>query len=399
MGVNTLTALVPSFYVGLYQVAQEQTDLIDAVNMNVKLESAYVGQVITYPIAPVATTDNVDPASVPSFSGQTAGSGTLSISKAKNAGIVYNGDEIRQLQLTGIYSNYYADQMAQAVRALRKLVSADIAAAGVAGACRAIGTGTDSITAGTTPFATAGDLTDFAACNRMFNQNGSPAGGLARRLILNNDSVYNIQGKQSVLFKANEAGTDKLLRTGEIGTVSGLAVGLDEMLVPVTTTMDANDLPILTGALVVGATAIVLTVNSCSSPMTHTPVAGDRFYIGSDKQFVYVVKSYTATTITISEPGLMAGELINAVVHFIPGTMTPNLFFTRDAITLIARQPLIAFEGVQGQLIGRQTMPDPRCGLIYQLLMWQTGRSIQIEVALAWGVGVTNAHNLGVLMG
>jgi hypothetical protein len=44
-------------------------------------------------------------------------------------------------------------------------------------------------------------------------------------------------------------------------------------------------------------------------------------------------------------------------------------------------------------------MPDPRCGLIYQLLMWQTGRSIQIEVALAWGVGVTNAHNLGVLMG
>jgi hypothetical protein len=394
MGVNTLTALIPSFYVGLNQVSQEQTDLIDAVNMNSKLESAYVGQTITYPIAPVATTDNVDYAAVPSFAGQTAGSGTLSISKSKNAGIVYNGDEIRQLQLTGTYSNYYADQMAQAVRALRKLVSADIAAAGIAGACRAVGT------AGTTPFGTAGDLTDFAACNKMFNQNGSPAGGLARRLILNNDSVYNIQGKQSVLFKANEAGTDKLLRTGEIGSVSGLAVGLDEMLTAVTTTMDANDVPILTGALVAGATAIVLTVNSCSSPMAHTPVAGDRFYIGTDTQFVYVVKAYTATTITIAAPGLMKAATINAVVHFIANTpMTPNLFFTRDAITLIARQPLIAFEGVAGQLIGKQTIPDPRCGLIYQLLMWQTGRSIQIEVALAWGIGVTNSQNLGILMG
>ena len=393
MGANTLTALVPSFYIGLNRVAQEQTDLIDAVNINQKLEQAYVGQVITYPIAPVATTDNVDPTSVPSFSGQTAGSGTLSISKSKNAGIVYNGDEIRQLQLTGVYSDYYADQMAQAVRALRKLVSADIAAAGVAGACRAVGTAT------TTPFGTAGDLTDFAACNKLFNQNGSPNGGLARRLILNNDSVYNIQGKQSVLFKANEAGTDKLLRTGEIGSVSGLAVGLDEMLVPVTTTMNGSDVPILTAGLAAGATAIALTVNSCSSPMPHTPVAGDRFYIGSDTQYVYVVKSYTATTITIAEPGLVVAELANAVVHFITGAMNPNLFFTRDAITLIARQPLIAFEGVQGQLIGKTTIPDPRCGLQYQLLMWQAGRSIQIEVALAWGVGVTNPQNLGILQG
>jgi hypothetical protein len=31
--------------------------------------------------------------------------------------------------------------------------------------------------------------------------------------------------------------------------------------------------------------------------------------------------------------------------------------------------------------------------------MWQSGRTIQIEVAEAWGVGVTNPQNLGILWG
>jgi hypothetical protein len=52
-----------------------------------------------------------------------------------------------------------------------------------------------------------------------------------------------------------------------------------------------------------------------------------------------------------------------------------------------------------GQLMDVATIPDPRCGLIYQLLMWQSGRTIQIEVAEAWGVGVTNPQNLGILWG
>jgi hypothetical protein len=66
---------------------------------------------------------------------------------------------------------------------------------------------------------------------------------------------------------------------------------------------------------------------------------------------------------------------------------------------LIARQPLLPYNGPSGQLLDLTTVPDPRCGLTYQVAMWQSGRTVIIEVALVWGVGVTNPQNLGILLG
>jgi hypothetical protein len=381
---NNFSALMPSFYVGLNKVQQEQTDLIDSVNTNAALEQAVIGQTITYPIAPVATLQNTVYSGLPTPTDSTAGTGTLSLSLSKSVVFAYNGEEIQQLQLGGIYSNYYADQIAQSVRAIRKAVSTSIQTAGVAGACRAIGT------AGSTPFASA-DLTDFAAANKVMNDNGSPDSD--RHLILNTAAVANIQGKVTNLYKANEAGTDRLLRTGSIGTVEGFQVGMDTQLATVSTfgngTAGHN-----VGALVVGQTAIV-------TDTTGTPIAGDTFTIATDSSHTYVVQSWTpgSKTVTIPAPGIMQAVADNQAITFGSTAFKPNLFFTRDAIQLIARQPLLPYSGPQGQLLDLTTLPDPRSGLTYQLAMWQNGRQQVIETALVWGTAVVNSQDLGLLLG
>jgi hypothetical protein len=215
-----------------------------------------------------------------------------------------------------------------------------------------------------------------------------------RHMILNTAAVANIQGVQATLFRANEAGTDRLLRTGTIGSVEGFAVGMDTQIKSVTPTGTSVGNK-NTGAVVAGDTSFVL-----DSSGTGTPVAGDSFYFTGDTEHRYVVKSYISGTrvVTVNNPGFLEGHA-SVVLVFATAAGAPNLFFTRDAITLIARQPLLPYKGPSGQLLDLTTLPDPRSGLTYQVAMWQSGRTIVIEIALVWGIGITNPQDLGILWG
>ncbi len=90
---------------------------------------------------------------------------------------------------------------------MRKLVNAmeqSIAVKALAGASTAYGT------SGQVPFGTAGDLSDFAGVAQLLDESGAPVGD--RQLVLNSAAMANLRGKQSVLFKVNEAGTADMLR-------------------------------------------------------------------------------------------------------------------------------------------------------------------------------------------
>jgi hypothetical protein len=405
---NVLTALMPSFFRALNMVNNEKTDLIDAVTLNADLAQAVVGQTITYPIAPAKTTYAITSQANPlDINGETAGSGTLSITNSSAASFKYTGEEQRQLQLGGI-SQFYADQTAQCIRAIRNEVEAAIATAAGVNACRAIGT------QATTPFAFNGTTTsgmeNFADVMQAMEENGSPSADL--HMILGTVAAGAAR-KIPNLFKANEAGTDRLLRTGDIGTVEGFAVGVSPQIKtkqsPSTSSGNTLDGPAAAGPY---TTSQVIKLTGGTGAIA----AGSLVTFASDTRQYVVLSSVggaSPTSITIAAPGLVVSESTGSAVAVVgTGDSTKawlkNLAFTRDAIHLIARQPMLPVglggtatgtTGAVGTLIANTLLPDPRSKLVYQIAAWGEHRQVLIEFGLAYGVGVPNAQNLFQLIG
>jgi hypothetical protein len=80
--------------------------------------------------------------------------------RASTLPVRWNGEEQLAIGPTGQYNKILADQFAQSLRWLANQIEVDLNVSAAKAASRAYGT------AGTTPFGTAGDLTDFAGVNR-----------------------------------------------------------------------------------------------------------------------------------------------------------------------------------------------------------------------------------------
>lgn len=129
------------------------------------------------------------------------------------APVKWNGEEQLALGPSGTYNTILADQFKQAFRALANEVEADLGAL-YFGASRAVGT------AGTTPFGVKDDLSDAALARQVLEDNGAPTTDL--QMVLGSTAIANLRGKQSVLFKVNESGTEQLLREGVLGRLEGI---------------------------------------------------------------------------------------------------------------------------------------------------------------------------------
>jgi hypothetical protein len=175
-------------------VQRELIGFIPTMQRDATLERAAVGQSVTVPIVPVATSGNITPASVPPDDGDvTIGALTVQITKAKYSPVRWNGEEQLAIGPTGQYNKILADQFAQSFRKLSNEIEVDVAVAAYKNASRAYGT------AGAAPFGTAGDLSDFAGVNQILDVNGAPASG--RRLIVGSAARFNLEAKQSILFR------------------------------------------------------------------------------------------------------------------------------------------------------------------------------------------------------
>lgn len=405
---NVLTGLMPSFFRALNMVNNEKTDAIDAVTLNADLAQAVVGQTITYPIAPAKTPYAISSQATPiDINGDTAGYATGSISASEATGFKYTGEEQKQLQLGGI-SQYYADQAAQCIRALRNLIEKTIVDAAATAACRAVGT------VGTRPFtwnlSTTSGMENIADLMQAVEENGTPTADL--RLILGVSSASSLR-KVPNLFRANEAGTDRLLRTGDIGLVEGFNVGVS----PQIKTWHTNGTQ-ASGTLGAAATAGPYTTAQTLTVTSSTGVlAGDILYFASDPR-KYVIASVPAggVTLTIAAPGLFVSQINGAAYTIDQGNVNtsiatqylPNIGFSRDAIHLIARQPMLPVQvggtatgvtGAVGTMLECKLLPDPRSKLVYQVVAWGEHRQITIEFGLAYGVMIPNPQNLFILEG
>ncbi|WP_272657012.1 P22 phage major capsid protein family protein [Providencia sp. PROV157] len=375
---NTLTGLIPTIYTALDTVSREQVGLIPAVSRNAKADAAAKGQTVTAPVAPIATTVDITPgANAPNDGDQSIGNVEVKITKSKMAPVKWNGEEQLALGPAGTYNTILADQFTQAFRALSNEVDADLAALYYASS-RAVGE------AGKTPFGVAGDLSDAANARQVMSDNGAPTTDL--QMVLGSSAIANLRGKQSVLFKVNESGTDTLLREGVIGRLEGFNIHESANV--------KKHASAATGYLVNGEKEegdIIIAVDTGTGAFK----AGDIVTFAGDAH-QYVIAVATASTITLAAPGLRQ-DLADDTVITVLGTYTANMAFDRRAFLLAARTPAMPEGGDTADDVMNVT--DPKSGITFQVALYRQYRQVRYEVGLSWGVAPVKAEHSCIILG
>jgi len=386
MTTNTLTGLIVDAQSAADRVLREQTGFIGAVYVNPSAEMVAKDQNMTYPIVPTMAASDVTPAAtVTDPSGVTVGYGQMSISKIRKVPFSWNGEE--QLSVSQVYANIKEDQIAQAMRTLINEIESDLFTAAQAGASRAYGT------AGTTPFATAADLTDIAQVGKILRDNGAWTSDM--HMVLNTTSGAKIRGTQSNLFKANEAGNAELLREAALGRLEGFNLHESGQIVSHTKGTGASYLVDLTAGYAAGSQTIHIDTG------TGTILAGDILTNTKTSRDTnkYVVKTGFAGDgdgdIVLAKPGNLISWVNNDPVA-VGNSYTGNFAFERNAIHLLTRLPKLPQEGALGE---HEVITDPFSGISFLLSVYPAYHKVITELSIAWGVKAVKSEAIVTLLG
>lgn len=379
MAGNTLTGLIPTIFTALDTVSREQVGFIPSVSRNAKADAAAKGQSVTAPVAPPATTVDIEPgATAPDDGNQNIGNIEVKITKSKMAPVKWNGEEQLSLGPAGTYNTILADQFKQAFRALANEMDADLAALYYASS-RAVGT------AGKAPFGTAGDLSDAANARQVLSDNGSPTTDL--QMVLGSSAIANLRGKQSVLFKVNESGTDSLLREGIVGRLEGF--NIHESAHVKKRAASAAEGYLANGTKEEGDVLISIDTG------TGAFAAGDVVTFAGDSN-KYLIAAATATVITLASPGLRQALPDNTEITAVD-SFTANMAFDRNAFLLASRTPAMPQGGDTADDVMNVT--DPVSGITYQVALYRQYRQVRYEVGLSWGVAPVKTEHSVLLLG
>ncbi len=381
---NTLTGIIPTLYEALNTVSREMVGFIPAVKRNSNAERAAKDQIIRVAIGESGDLEDVAPGATPADSGNTTvGYADVKITKSKVAPVRWNGEEQKAVGASGQYNKILADQFTDAMRKLVNAVEADIYAEAKVKSSRAYGT------AGTAPFATANNLSDIAQLRKILDDNGAPQTDL--QLVLSSAAIANMRGSQTILLKANEAGTDKFLRTGFSDPIQGFAIRASGGILTHTKGTGANYVTNLTAALLKGAKTVGLDTG------TGTILAGDVVTFADDTNKYIVGTGITEPgSIVLNNPGLMQG-LADGKALTVGANYTPSFGFDRNAIILAARAPAVPEGGDSAE--DSMFLTDPISGITFEVRVYRQYRQVKYEVGLAWGVSAIKSEHIATLLG
>lgn len=378
---NTLTNLLPDIYEALDVVSREVTGFIPAVSRDSTLERLAIGETARVPVASDATpADNTPAVNAPDTGDETIDNVPVTISKSRHVPVRWSGEETKGLMNAGTFSSIQADRFYQAMRALVNEIESDLYTEAYQSASRAYGT------AGTTPFATAGDMTDFSGVLRILEENGAPRNDL--QLALGHAAMGNLRGKQANLFKVNEAGSSDMLRNGMTDRIMNMAIRHSDPIGVHTKGTGAGYL--LSAAGAVGDTSLSVDTG------TGTVVAGDIVTIAGTTDKYVVNTALSGGSFSIGKPGLLAAEADNDAVT-IGNNYTPNVAFARSAIVLATRAPALPEGG--DAAVDRVEVVDPVTGLAFEIATYAQFRQIVHHVSLAWGFKAIKENHIALLMG
>jgi hypothetical protein len=199
-----------------------------------------------------------------------------------------------------------------------------------------------------------------------------------------------LEGKQSELFKVNEAGdAGAMLRQREMRKLQGFTMGYSAGIAAHTAGTGASYL--VNGALAAGASAVVVDTG------TGTVLAGDVVTFAADSANKYMVNSALATsTLSIGNPGLKVAIADNNAMT-VGGAFTPNFGFTPNALVLATRLPAMPAGGDNAADV--RIIIDPVSGLSFQVAMYKLYHQVKIEIGIVWGVAGVKSEHVAVLLG
>lgn len=378
---NVLTNLIPDVYAALDVVSRELTGFIPSVTRDPAADRVAVGQSLRTPITPANTAvGNVAPAmSLPSAADQTIGNAALQITKVRFAPFSWNGEEQAAVDAGPGYLTIQQDQIAQAIRALVNEIEADIAVETYRNASRAYGT------AGTTPFATAGDYSDSAQLAKILSDNGAPLS--ERFMIINTTAGANIRGKQA---QTHMYGDDTLLRQGVLLDMSGFAIRESAQVQNHTKGTGSGYLVNNVSGYPVGTTTIAVDTG------TGTILAGDIVTFAGDPNKYVVTSALSGGQFSIAAPGLRQTLADNTAIT-VGNSYAANIGLSRNAVLLATRLPLLPKEG--DLAIDRTVVTDPRTGLSFEVAAYPGYRMVTYHVMIAWGVKAVKPEHIATLLG
>lgn len=382
---NTLTGLVPTLYTALNTVSREMVGFIPAVTRDVKADRAALNQVVRSPIGEAGALEDITPGQQPAASGGTTVSYTdVTITSSKAAPILWSGEEQLSVGPNGVYNTVLADQFVDGMRKLVNAIEVDLATRAKISASRAYGT------AGTAPFGTAGDLSDLAQIRKILEDNGAPTTDL--QAVFNSAAIANLRGKQSVLFKVNEAGSSDMLREGMTDRLQGFAVRNSAGHTLHTKGTGASYALNNASGYAVGSSSFAVDTGS------GTILAGDiltNSQSGRDTNKYVVGSALSGGSFGLNKPGNQVAWVDNDTVA-VGNNYTPNSLFARNALVLACRAPALPSGGDSAD--DRMMLTDPVSGLSFEVSLYRQYRQVKIEIAMAWGTGAPKPEHIATLI-
>ena len=200
-----------------------------------------------------------------------------------------------------------------------------------------------------------------------------------------------LRGKQSGLFKVNEAGSADFLRDGLTERVMRFAIRQSNAISTVTKGTGASYTSSAAG-FAIGVTSIPIITG------TGTVLAGDVVtFAGDTNKYVVATGVAAPGTIVLAAPGLRQAIPASATAMTIGGNFTANIAFSRSAIVLATRGVALPDGGDNATDVMQAV--DPVSGLAFEIAEYKQFLQTVYHVRLAWGVGMVKPAHAGLLLG
>lgn len=384
---NVFTALAPTLFSAAQEVSQEPVAALNSVNMDFDDKGVAIGDTVTVPLAPAASTSNYTPAmTTTAGSDKTADSIGVTIDYNKHTSWNLTGEQQRSLQNAESDKEWVRQLVAQGMRAIRNEAEGYLCTAIYKGASRATGT------AGTTPF--SADIDALVDLRKILRDNGAPMSDMS--LLLDTNASSNAM-KLAILQQADQAGSAEERRSGNMQRQFGFAIkesaGVASHTKGTATGMDC------TAVEPVGETTI-----ACDGSDAGTILAGDIVTRGNEGGSTadtnkYVV--YSGSTLTgnasgnmiLNRPGIRLATTATDE-WTIGANYTANVAFERSSVVGVMRPPIIP----DSPLMDKMLITDDK-GLTYLLVQIVGDGMLTWRLHLAYGFQVVQPEHVAILLG